>query len=68
MRKAKVIFDITDIKTEVTIIDTKGISEKLDITDTKIEKSLVRLIKQIQKESHIKEIESYLDINTWEEV
>lgn len=67
MRKAKLIFDITEEKTEVTVIDTKGISEKLDITDTKIEKALIRLIKQLDEESKLKEIKEALDINNWQE-
>lgn len=54
MRKAQVIFDVTDEKTEVTVIDTKGISEKLDITDTKIEKAFTRLLKQISEEKQVK--------------
>lgn len=67
MKKAQVIFDITTEKTEVTVIDTKGVFEKLDITNTKMEKVLVRLIKEIHKESQAKEILNALDINTWQE-
>ncbi len=67
MRKAKVTFDITEKKTEVTVIDSKGISENLDITGTKMEKGLIRLLKQISQENQVKEIKNAMDIGTWQE-
>ena len=67
MRKAQIIFDITELKTEATVIDTKGISEKIDITDTKMEKALIRLIKQLNEESQLKQVREAIDINNWTE-
>lgn len=68
MRKAQVVFDISEMKTQVTITDSKGISEKIDITDTKVEKAFTRLLKQINQENYAKQIVNAIDINTWEQV
>lgn len=49
MRKAKLIFDVTEAKTEVTIIGIDGGDEVHDITDTPIEKDFIKLIKKLSK-------------------
>lgn len=69
MKKAKLIFDITETKTEVQVTSFKtGSTEIMDITGSKAEKTLIRLLKQLHEESQVKEIVEATDINKWEQI
>lgn len=67
MRKATITFEVTETKTEVTVIGVDGITDKSDITGTKVEKSFISLLKKLrQHQAEVLIIDS-IDINTWEE-
>ena len=68
MEKAKVIFDVTEDKTQFTAVGLSGSVETIDITGTYIEKDFLRLLKKVQKFKLEKQLLEALDINTWKEV
>lgn len=55
-----VIFEITEKKTEMVIDEVRA-----DITDTPLEKALVRQLKKMQEDSIAKQTMEYLDIDKW---
>ena len=63
-----VTFEITENRTEVAVIGSTGIVEKMDVTNTEIEKSLIGMLKQIQNKKLTKQITDALDINSWESI
>jgi hypothetical protein len=67
MRKATVTFEITETKTEATVIGIDGIAETMDITDTKAEKSFRSLLKKLRELKLSGQIIRATDINSWEE-
>lgn len=59
-----VTFEITKTKTLVTIVGSASV-EKVDITDTEIEKGFVKLLKQIKDRRDQNQILDAIDIDKW---
>lgn len=68
MKKATILFEVTEKTTVVTAIGLNGIPNKFEITGTDEEKDFIALLKKLQEYQLTKEIMSALDVENWEVV
>lgn len=68
MKKATILFEVTEKTTTVISTNLNGIPTKFDITGTSEEKDFIKLVKKLQEFQLAKEIVSALDIDKWEVV
>lgn len=59
----QIIFEVTETKTEI-VID----GERTDITNTEVEKRLVKLLEELQGHKMAAQILDAIDINKWETI